>query len=72
MEGTFSFNEKFFNECPDWVSIQGYFQTEKYFKHIRDELLKDFEFQDEILEPCMEMMSQFESAPIALHIRRTD
>ena len=72
MEGTFSFNEKFFNECPDWVSIQGYFQTEKYFKHIRDELLKDFEFRDEILEPCTEMMSQFDSAPIALHIRRTD
>ena len=72
MEETFSFNEKLFNECPDWVSIQGYFQTEKYFKHIRDELLKDFEFRDEILEPCNEMMSQFESTPIALHIRRTD
>jgi hypothetical protein len=72
MEGTFSFNEKFFNECPDWVSIRGYFQTEKYFKHIRDELLKDFEFRDEILEPCRQMMSQFDTSPISLHIRRTD
>jgi hypothetical protein len=72
IEETFSFNERLFNECPDWVSIQGYFQTEKYFKHIRDELLKDFEFRDEILEPCREMMDQFDTAPIALHIRRTD
>ena len=46
MEETFSFNEKLFNECPDWISLQGFFQTEKYFKHIRDELLKDFEFRD--------------------------
>jgi len=72
MEETFSFNEKIFNECPDWVSIQGYFQTEKYFKHIRDELLKDFQFKNEILEPCKEMISQFDTKPISLHIRRTD
>jgi hypothetical protein len=72
LEETFSFNEKLFNECPDWVSIQGFFQTEKYFKHIRDELLKDFEFRDEILEPCKEMMSQFDTPPVSLHIRRTD
>jgi hypothetical protein len=71
MEDTFSFNGKLFNECPDWVSIQGYFQTEKYFKHIRDELLKDFEFRDEILEPAQKTMSYWKN-PIALHIRRTD
>jgi hypothetical protein len=72
MEETFSFNEKLFNECPDWVSIQGYFQTEKYFKHIEDEIRGDFSFKDDILEPCKDMMSQFDGAPIALHIRRTD
>jgi hypothetical protein len=72
MEGTFSFNEKFLNECPDWVSIQGFFQSEKYFKHIEDEIRSDFEFKDEILEPCKEMISQLDASPIALHIRRTD
>jgi hypothetical protein len=71
MEETFSFNEKLFNECPDWISLQGFFQTEKYFKHIRDELLKDFEFRDEILEPAQKTMSYWKN-PIALHIRRTD
>lgn len=71
MEETFSFNEKLFNECPNWTSLQGFFQTEKYFKHIRDELLKDFEFRDEILEPAQKTMSYWKN-PIALHIRRTD
>ena len=71
LEGKFSFDEKLFNECPDWVSLQGYFQTEKYFKHIEDEIKGDFEFRDEILEPCKEMISQVQN-PISLHIRRTD
>lgn len=71
-EEQFNFNEKILNRCPDWVSIHGYFQTEKYFKHIRDELLQDFEFIDEIQKPCNDMMSQLEEPPIALHIRRTD
>ena len=35
-EGSFTFNEDLFNNCPDWVDIRGFFQTEKYFKHIRD------------------------------------
>ena len=72
LEETFSFNEKLFNECPDWVSIQGFFQTEKYFKHIEDEIRGDFVFKDEILEPCKEMILQLNTSPIALHIRRTD
>jgi len=71
LEETFSFNEKLFNECSDWVSLQGFFQSEKYFKHIRNDLLKDFEFRDEILEPAKKTISYWKH-PIALHIRRTD
>ena len=70
-ESSFCFDEKLFNECPDWVSLQGYFQTEKYFKHIVDEIKGDFTFKDEILEPCNEMLSEINS-PVSLHIRRTD
>lgn len=70
-ESSFCFDEKIFNECPDWVSLQGYFQTEKYFKHITDEIKGDFTFKDEILKPCNEMLSEITS-PISLHIRRTD
>lgn len=70
-ESSFSFDEKLFNECPDWVNIHGFFQTEKYFAHIKSLLLCDFTFKDEIREPCMEMMSGIGDA-ISLHVRRTD
>lgn len=70
-ESGFSFDEKLFNECPDWVNIQGFFQTEKYFKHIRDQLLIDFQFHDSIVEPAKEVISNWKN-PISLHIRRTD
>ena len=70
-ERVFHFDEEFFNLCPDHVSLQGYFQTEKYFKHIEDEIRKDFTFKDEILKPCEEMINSVEK-PIALHVRRTD
>ena len=70
-EGGFHFNENLFNNCPDWVTIQGFFQTEKYFKHIRDEIKGDFEFKDEISSPCKDMMAEIDE-PVSLHIRRTD
>ena len=71
VESGFSFDEKLFNTCPEWVTIHGFFQTEKYFKHIRDQLLTDFEFHDNILEPAKQAISNW-NKPIALHIRRTD
>jgi len=70
-ESGFYFNEDIFDECPDWVNLVGYFQTEKYFKHIEDEIREDFAFKDEILKPCKEMVSQVND-PISLHIRRGD
>ena len=72
VESGFCFDENLFNRVPDWACIQGYFQSEKYFKHIRDELLLDYTFQDYILNPCKEMMSGLDSKPISLHVRRTD
>ena len=74
-EAGFTFDENIFERVPDWVSLQGFFQTEKYFKHIREDLLQDFAFKDEIFEPCREMIDQFEQSeqiPISLHVRRTD
>ena len=70
-EGSFTFNEDLFNNCPDWVTIQGFFQTEKYFKHIKDEIKGDFEFKDEISSPCKDMVAEIDE-PVSLHIRRTD
>ena len=71
-ERFFHFDEELFNNCPDHVSLQGYFQTEKYFKHIEQEIREDFKFKDDILIPCQEMMDDFGEPPLSLHIRRGD
>ena len=70
-ERQFHFDKELLFQCPDNVSLQGYFQTEKYFKHIEDEIRKEFTFKDSILIPCKEMMEDVQD-PIALHVRRTD
>lgn len=70
-EQGFNFDENLFNECSDWVNLQGYFQTEKYFKNIEDEIREDFTFKNEIALLCKHRMSEVDR-PIALHIRRGD
>ena len=71
-EAGFNFDENLFNRVPDWVNIQGFFQSWKYFKHIEDEIRDDFQFKDFVQDPCNEMMSSLEEVPISLHIRRKD
>ena len=70
-ERHFHFDEELFKMCPDHIDLRGYFQTEKYFKHIEKEIRSDFTFKDEILNPCKEMIESVEN-PIALHVRRGD
>ncbi len=70
-ERFFHFDEELFKLCPDHVSLHGFFQSEKYFKHIESEIREDFTFKNEVLKPCKEMISAVEN-PLALHVRRTD
>jgi hypothetical protein len=70
-EKHFHFDETLFNMCPDEITLAGFFQSEKYFKNIENEIREDFTFKDEILDPCKEMMEDVGEA-ISLHIRRTD
>jgi hypothetical protein len=70
-EGTFHFNEGLFNNKFDWVSLYGFFQSEKYFKNVEETIRKDFTFKDEIREPCEDMMESVGEA-VGLHIRRKD
>ena len=70
-EGTFHFNENLYDNCPDWVSLSGFFQSDKYFLNVREDILKDFTFKPNILDPCRGMMTGL-NKPIALHVRRTD
>ena len=71
-EKQFHFDEEFFNSCQDEKNILGFFQTEKYFQNVEDDLRQDFVFHDEILNPCKEMINSLDENPIFLHVRRGD
>lgn len=71
-EEVFHFNEVLFDRCPDNVDMFGYFQTEKYFKHIREDIKKDFTFKEEIYKPAKEFRDSVDGEVISLHIRRGD
>lgn len=66
------FDEELFNRCPDNVDLFGYYQTEKYFKHIEDEIRQDFSFDEELLSSCRSFISEIGSDLISLHVRRGD
>ena len=71
---TFEYDQLFFNSCPDNIDICGFFQTEKYFQHIKKEIRKDFNFKDEIKKLATVFLEQLNAnfEKISLHIRRTD
>jgi hypothetical protein len=70
-EKFFHFDQLLFDQCPNDVSLFGFFQSEKYFKHIEESIKEDFTFREHILEPCKEIVEGFEN-PVSLHVRRTD
>lgn len=70
----FEFDEGLFNNCPDDVDLYGYFQSEKYFKHIEDVIRHEFTFRARIDTMCTHYIeNKFSgSEVISLHIRRGD
>ena len=72
-ESTFAFDEEQFDSFPDNVNVDGYRQTEKYFKHIENKIRKDFAFNADIMKPCRKFMKQFAGGRVVfLHVRRGD
>ena len=71
-EKHFHFDEDLFNTFPDGSGLYGFFQSEKYFKHIEDEIREDFTFKKEWLEPCEEFRKDLGDEVIFLHVRRGD
>jgi hypothetical protein len=69
-ESTFNFDQNLFDNCPDNTNLLGYFQNENYFKHIEEEIRKDFTFSEEIQGLCRNLLGNEEY--ISLHIRRCD
>jgi hypothetical protein len=72
-EPHFHYSEEFHNNCPDNVTLVGYFQSEKYFEEIENQIRKDFTFKKDIFEPCKDFIDQFGGEEIIfLHVRRGD
>ena len=70
MEKSFTFDSDIFN-INDNTSIDGYYQSYKYFEEYKDEIKKDFIFKSEIYSKCFGIISQHKN-PVAIHIRRED
>jgi len=72
-EEHFHFNSELFENCPDNVDLFGYFQTEKYFCDIADDVKKDFTFKENIMSLAKNYRDEIKSEElISLHIRRGD
>ena len=71
-ENDHCFSQDFFDECPDNSTLEGFFQTEKYFKNVEDDIRSDFTFKNDYLKPCKEYIDSIETPPIFLHIRQAD
>ena len=58
----------------DYTDIEGYFQSELYFKDIEDIIRKEFTFKDEILNVCKDKLGQWRDGRelVAIHVRRGD
>ena len=65
-ESSFRFDKDLFDTCPDGSDLYGYFQSEKYFQHIKDELIADFRFR------CEAETNVPNGDYIAIHVRRGD
>jgi hypothetical protein len=71
-ERPFGFHEKF-AKSSDNSYLVGYWQSEKFFPGVRDELLKQFTPVAELSDASQRVIDRMQSAPsVSLHIRRGD
>ena len=63
-EKQFNYDPQFAKSIFNNVDIKGYFQSEKYFKHIEKQIRDDFKFKHEYSIPTQEY--------VAVHVRRGD
>lgn len=70
-ETKFGFSDDVFS-IPDETNLRGYFQAEKYFKHVEDEIRTNFTFKDEIREKSLSLFPKLEYETVGIHIRLND
>lgn len=62
-----------FFQCPDQAYLEGYWQSEKYFKGIEADLREAFVFKKEITEPVSHLSENITSVnSVSIHVRRGD
>ena len=71
-ESGFYFDKNLFNNCDDNVDLYGYFQSEKYFKHIENDIKKDFTFLSDLVDTCSKFIKEVGDEVISIHVRRGD
>lgn len=74
VEPHFNYDPRAF-EVIDNTDILGYFQTEKYFFHIKEQISNTFLFKQEIIDKAVNLFKQLNLDPeltTSLHIRRGD
>lgn len=72
-ERGFEFDEELFVNCPDNIDLFGYYQSEKYFQHISEDIKKDFTFKEDIKSVSLEFFENLlDTKVISLHVRRGD
>ena len=68
----FHFNQSLFNVGDD-VHLHGYFQSEKYFKHIESKVRSEFTFRPDIIDAANEYLKDKRSYDtVCIHVRRGD
>jgi len=71
-EACFELDEQLFNLTPS-TYIEGFFQSEKYFKHIEGQIRADLQFKDKLEGLSLEISKKIAATnSVSLHIRRGD
>lgn len=64
------FCEELYQECPDNVTLNGYFQTEKYFKSVENLIREDFQFKKKIEDEVNFYFGKYlEKNPVSIVVR---
>ncbi len=71
-ERQFHYDAAFVDECPNDADLYGYFQSERYFKHVEDRVRRDFQFNSSVEDHCRNAMMPIGQPVVSLHVRRTD
>jgi len=70
-EPHFHFNEQFFS-IPDNADLKGYYQTEKYFEHVKEEILELFTFKLDIQSEANKLFPKLTTETVSIHLRIGD